>query len=61
MIAGLITVLALFRLAAKHYGNTIGMTAAAAFICSPAIRYAWENRPVHDPHVRAHPPHLRLG
>ncbi len=45
MIAGLITVIALFRLAAKHYGNTIGMTAAAAFICSPAIRYAWENRP----------------
>ena len=45
MIAGLITVIALFRLAAKHYGSTIGMTAAAAFICSPAIRYAWENRP----------------
>lgn len=45
MIAGLITILALFRVAAKHYGNLIGMTAAAAFICSPAIRYAWENRP----------------
>ena len=45
MIAGLITVLALFRFAAKHYGNTLGMTAAAAFIVSPAIRYAWENRP----------------
>jgi hypothetical protein len=45
MIAGLITIFALFRLAAKHFGNTIGMTAAAAFLCSPAIRYAWENRP----------------
>ncbi len=45
MVAGLVTILALFRISARYYGNTIGMTAAAAFICSPAIRYAWENRP----------------
>ncbi len=45
MIAGLVTVLVLFRFAAKHYGNALGMTAATAFIVSPAIRYAWENRP----------------
>ncbi len=45
MIAGMITILVLFRFTAKRFGNTLGMTAAAAFIVSPAIRYAWENRP----------------
>ncbi len=45
MIAGLITLLALFRFAAKRYGNTIGLTAAAAFVCSPAIDLAWGNQP----------------
>ncbi len=45
MIAGLITVLALFRFAARHFGNTIGMTAAAVFLCGPAVDLAWQNQP----------------
>ena len=45
IVAGLITILVLFRLAARQYGNTIGMTAAAAFLFSPAIALAWENQP----------------
>ena len=45
MIAGLITLLALFRFAAKRFGSTIAMTAAAAFLCSPAVDLAWQNQP----------------
>lgn len=45
LLAGLVATLALFRLTARRLGNTLATGAVAVLWFSPALRYAWENRP----------------